>query len=151
MNTCVCSSARRWRPRTARRSSGYSAEVDGRGHDPGPGLVEALGGHPRHVSGGGGAVAGDEVEGPVRPGAAQLEQRVGDIVDRDHVERRPPVQRERSVGAGRGGADRPVEDVEGGGPAARLLADDDAGARDLHRQTTRRLPYEALDSHLERS
>ena len=69
----------------------------------------------------------------MRPDAVRLarerEDRVGDVVDRHDVDRRRAAAGDqRHRGALRVRAQRRVDDVERGGPAGLLLADDDAGA-----------------------
>ena len=63
--------------------------------------------------------------------------RVGDVVDRHHVDRRAPARGQQRVGAGVEGAQRPVEDVERRRPAGGALAHDDARPRDRPRQRAR--------------
>ncbi len=63
----------------------------------------------------------------------QGEGGVGHVVDRDDVDGSRAAGRQHPVGPAREGAQRPVDDVEAGGPAAVALAHDDAGAHDRDR------------------
>ena len=87
-----------------------------------------------------------QVERPVRAliGQRERDDRVGDVGHRHDVDGRRAPDRDHLQRAAREHAQRRVDDVERGRPAAVVLADDDARAQHLDRQVAGVLAHESL-------
>ena len=118
--------------------------VDGRRDRPDRGAVQVVDRAIDQLAEGRGLGAGDQLEGATGLGIPEREDRSRHIAHGDDVDRRRATRRDQRQRPARVRAQGCVDDVEGGGPAAPFVADDDARPEDLHREPVAAAPHEPL-------